>query len=142
MLPPEIIIKILTYTDYNTIKNYRHFDEKFIDFNLNYLFRKLCLTYPFLRYGNPKISNFNDFEKIWNMGQYEIHFEQYMFYVRNFDVVKKNTLYFLLINNVFHSSITFHAVNNLNDYSIKYFKKLCDQNKDNYYQNYINSIHL
>ena len=130
MLPPEIIIRILGQTDYDTIKKYRELDKKFIDVNIKYLFRKLCLLYPFLRYGNPKINNFDDFEKVWNMEKYEVEFEEYMFYIREFDVRKKNTLYYLMINNIFHRNIIFHSVNNLKDSNIKYFKNLCGKNNN------------
>tara|TARA_B100000963_G_C22357720_1_gene550165 strand:- start:34 stop:462 length:429 start_codon:yes stop_codon:yes gene_type:complete len=142
MLPPELILKILSYTDYKTLKNYREFDKEFIDNNIKLIFRRLCLKYPFLRYGNPNIKNFIDFENTWHMEQYEVEFEDYIFYIREFNVRKKNTLYFLMINNIFHKNITFHAVNNLKDSNIKYFKKLCDENKDNYFQNYIHSIYF
>ena len=142
MLPPELIIKILGYTDYETLKNYREFDKKFIDNNIKFIFRKLCFQYPFLKYGNPEIKNFTDFENTWNMEQFVTEYEDLIFYIREFDVHKKNILDFLLINNIFHKKVTFHAAKNLKESNIRYFKKLCDENKDNYFQNYIRSVYF
>ena len=141
MLPPELIIKILCYTDIDTLKKYREIDKEFVERNIKYFFIRFCKNFPFLKYGDPVIKNFEDFENVWNMEKYEVEFEEYMFYIREFDIRKKNTLYFLMINNIFHRNITFHAVNNLKDSNIKYFKKLCQENNDNYFQNYIKSIY-
>ena len=63
------------------------------------------------------------------MEKYEVEFEEYMFYIREFDVRKKNTLYYLMINNIFRN-IIFHSVNNLKDSNIKYFKNLCGKNNN------------
>jgi hypothetical protein len=142
MLPPELIIRILGFTDYITIKNYREINKKLVDNNINFIFLKLTKIYPFLKYGKRRVKDFLDFENTWYMEQYEVQFEDYIFYIREFDIRKKNLLYFLLINNIFHKNITFHAVNNLKDSNILYFKKLCEENSDNYFQNYIQSIYF
>ena len=38
ILPEEIIIKILSFTDFDTINNFRKINRKFIDNNINYIF--------------------------------------------------------------------------------------------------------
>ena len=142
MLPQSIVIRILALTDYETIKNYRVVDRNLVDENINYIFLLLRKYHPFLKYQKERVEDFKDFENTWFMEKYEPEFEDYIFYIRNFDVRKKNLLYFLLKNNIFHRSITFHAVNNLKDSNIKYFQKLCQDNGDNYFQNYIRSIYF
>ena len=53
IFPEEIIIKIL-FTDFDTINNFRKINQNFIDNNINYIFLKLCIYHPFLKY-NKKI---------------------------------------------------------------------------------------
>lgn len=55
MLPPELIIKILCYTDLHTLKNYREIDKEFIENNIKYFFIKFCKNFPFLKYGDPVV---------------------------------------------------------------------------------------
>ena len=55
MLPPEIIIRILGQTDYDTIKKYREFDKKFVDVNIKYLFRNYVCSTHFLDMVIPKL---------------------------------------------------------------------------------------
>jgi hypothetical protein len=125
ILPEEIIIKILSFTDLDTIKNFRKINKIIIDNNINFIFLKLCNTYPFLKYNKTEVNNFKDFENTWDMEQYEKQFDNYIFYIRHFDTRKKNIIYDLITNNLFHESILFHAVNNLDNKGIKKFKKLC-----------------
>lgn len=141
VLPEEIIIKILSFTDFDTINNFRKINQKFIDNNINYIFLKLCRVHPFLKYNKIKVDSFKDFENTWNMQQYEKQLGNYIFYIKLFDTRKKNLIYDLLINNVFNESILFHAVNNFDDKRIKKFKKLCLRNK-NYFSNYLGSVYF
>lgn len=139
-LPPEILINILSFTDLETIKNFREVSKELIDNNINFIFKKMRKTHHFLKYGKENVQDFNDFENTWNMEKYEPIMSNYIEYVRNFNIQKKNYLYFLLVNNVFHESISFHAVNNLNEEKFHHFKKLCHTNKSSYFQNYLDSI--
>ena len=140
ILPQEIIIKIISFTDLDTINNFRKINKDIIDNNINFIFLKLSNSYPFLKYNKNKVINFQDLENTWNMEQYEKIFDNYIFYVKLFDTRKKNIIYDLLTNNVFHENILFHAVNNLNDKSIKKFKKIFQTNKNDYFNNYIESF--
>jgi hypothetical protein len=140
ILPQEIIIKIISFTDLDTINNFRKINKDIIDNNINFIFLKLSNSYPFLKYNKNKVINFQDLENTWNMEQYEKIFDNYIFYVKLFDTRKKNIIYDLLTNNVFHENILFHAVNNLNDKSIKKFKNICQTNKNDYFNNYIESF--
>ena len=54
MLPPELIIRILGFTDYLTIKNYRKINRDLVDNNINFIFQNLKKIYPFLKYGKKK----------------------------------------------------------------------------------------
>jgi hypothetical protein len=38
ILPPEIIIKILAFTNLDTIKNFRKINKNLIDNNINFIF--------------------------------------------------------------------------------------------------------
>jgi hypothetical protein len=142
ILPPEIIIKILAFTNLDTIKNFRKINNNLIDNNINYIFLKLCKIYPFLKYNKNKVSSYQDLENTWNMEQYENKFENWIRYVKRFDTRQKNLIYDLLVNMVFDESILFHAVNNFDDNRIEKFKKLCIRNptKKSYLYNYLGSI--
>ena len=124
-LPNEIILKILSFTNLETIKNFREVSQELIDNNINFIFKKLSKTHHFLKYGKENVQDFNDFENTWNMERYEPIFPNFIEYIKNFGTKKKNLLYFLLINNVYHESITFHMVNNLPDDKFPHFKNLC-----------------
>jgi len=142
ILPPEIIIKILAFTNLDTIKNFRKINKNLIDNNINFIFLKLCKTYPFLKYNKNKVSSFQDLENTWNMEQYENKFDTWIRYVKRFDTRQKNLIYDLLVNMVFDESILFHAVNNFDDNRIEKFKKLCicNPNKNSYFYNYLGSV--
>lgn len=142
VLPEEIIIKILSFTDFDTINNFRRINQNFIDNNINYIFLKLSKIHPFLKYEKKGISNFKDFENTWNMEQYEKKFETWIRYIKRFDTRKKNLIYDLLVNMVFDESILFHAVNNFDDKRIEKFKRLCklNPNKNSYFYNYLGSV--
>ena len=89
MLPQSIVIRILALTDYETIKNYRVIDRNLVDENINYIFLLLRKYHPFLKYQKERVEDFKDFENTWFMEKYEPEFEDYIFYIRNFDVRKK-----------------------------------------------------
>lgn len=142
ILPQEIIFKILSFTDLDTINNFRKINKNIIDDNINFIFLKLCKIYPFLKYNKEEVISFKDFENTWNMEQYENQFDNYIYYIKEFDTRKKNIIYDLITNNLFHENILFHAVNNLDNKGIKKFKKLCHSNQNNYFNNYIRSFDL
>ena len=142
IFPVEIIIKILSFTDLDTIINFRKINKNIIDNNINYIYLNLCNTYPFLKYNKKNITSFKDFENTWNMEQYEKQFDNYICYIKKFDTRKKNLIYDLITNTLFHESVLYHAVNNLDNKGIKKFKKLCNSNQNNYFNNYVRSFDL
>jgi len=107
-LPDTIVIHILSYTDYDTIKSYREVNKSFIDNNINYIFIKMRPSHLFLKYNNSNSNNkinFDEFKDIWNMIKYNHIFDNdLMKVIKRYDAFKKNVLYQLVICNIFKNN--------------------------------------
>ncbi len=143
ILPEELIVNVLEYTDEFTIRHFNEVYPKLIQRNINFLMVRLKLKYPFLKYKTDyNIDSYDKFKNIWDMSHYydKLGFAPFIVF---FTIDKKNNLYKLIDNDKIEKSIKFHSSNNLKPFQVDYMLELVDKidSGENYIEIYNQSFY-